>query len=159
MSSSLIGKPAPIISLPNIRGGQYELPLGHKPIALFFFPKAGTSGCTTEVCSFRDAQKENVTFQRYPDLEIVGVSADPVAKGLSFADQHNLPFPLLSDEKGSARKAYGVEKSLFGLADGRETFFIDRRGIVKGTHRGLVNAKAHVQFIEQMLKEAGEETQ
>jgi peroxiredoxin Q/BCP len=39
---------------------------------------------------------------------------------------------VLSDADGIARKAYGVGRAFFGLADGRETFFIDAKGIVRG---------------------------
>lgn len=58
--------------------------------------------------------------------------ADPTAKQASFADQHNLKYPILSDADGAARKAYGVGKAFFGMAEGRETFFIDAKGIVRG---------------------------
>ena len=74
----LIGKPAPVLSLPNADGTTYELKPGAegKPTAVFFYPKAGafpcslltrsvchltwgpcigTYGCTREVCGFRDA--------------------------------------------------------------------------------------------------------
>ena len=75
----LIGKPAPVLSLPNADGTSYEIKPGAegKPTAVFFYPKAGafplsttwslvspvrnirpctgTYGCTREVCGFRDA--------------------------------------------------------------------------------------------------------
>jgi thioredoxin-dependent peroxiredoxin len=28
---------------------------GKSPVVLFFYPKAGTPGCTAEACAFRDA--------------------------------------------------------------------------------------------------------
>jgi peroxiredoxin len=59
---------------------------------------------------------------------------DPTAKQASFADQHNLRYPILSDADGAARKAYGVGKAFFGMAEGRETFFIDAKGIVRGVY-------------------------
>ncbi len=58
------------------------------------FPQANTKGCTMEACAFRDAKKENVTFRRHPELEVVGVSADDTAKQASFADQFNLLNPM-----------------------------------------------------------------
>lgn len=88
-----------------------------------------------EACAFRDAKKDNVTFKRHPELEVVGVSADDTAKQASFADQYNLPYPIVSDKDGVARKAYAVDKAFFGLSDGRETFFIDRQGVVRGVCR------------------------
>lgn len=55
--SPLIGKPAPSITLLNYDGAEYTLTPGQDgiPIALFFYPKAGTYGCTKEACIFRDA--------------------------------------------------------------------------------------------------------
>ena len=58
--------------------------------------------------------------------------ADNLAKQSSFADQHNLPYPLLCDTEGVARTAYNVGRAFFGMSDARETFFIDEKGIVAG---------------------------
>jgi len=73
----MIGKPAPALTLPSTPSGEpYALPIGEKAIALFFFPKANTMGCTKEACAFRDARQDNPTFKRYGDdkLVVVGVS-------------------------------------------------------------------------------------
>jgi peroxiredoxin Q/BCP len=45
-----------------------------------------------------------------------------------------LKYPILSDQDGAARKAYAVGKAFFGMAEGRETFFIDAKGIVRGVY-------------------------
>ncbi len=71
-----------------------------------------------EACAFRDAQSSNTTFNRHPDLVVVGISGDGTAKQASFADEHKLPYPILSDTDGVARKAYGIGKAFFGLAEG-----------------------------------------
>ncbi|GFZ51381.1 hypothetical protein JCM24511_09143 [Saitozyma sp. JCM 24511] len=150
--SDLVGHPAPPLELPSIPDGQpFKLPIGEKPIAMFFFPTAGSTGCTMEACAFRDAQVENVTFKRHPDLCVVGISGDPTAKQASFADQHNLKYPILSDADGAARKAYGVGKAFFGMAEGRETFFIDAKGIVRGVYVKNLGFHAHVDFVEKQL--------
>ncbi|KAK4687003.1 hypothetical protein P7C73_g3115, partial [Tremellales sp. Uapishka_1] len=177
--STLIGKPAPPLELPSIPNGDlYKLPIGEKPIALFFvcyphlscpspfhsdysaqFPQAGTTGCTKEACAFRDAQKSNTTFKRFEgDLEVVGISSDATAKQASFADEYNLPYPLISDKDGAARKAYDVGGFLFGMVPGRETFFIDRKGIVRGVCDSNIDFKAHTKFVEKQLKEMEKET-
>ena len=59
-------------------------------------------------------------------------STDSTSAQASFADSNNLPYPVLSDSKDTTRKAYKVSKDFFGLAPGRETFFIDAKGIVRG---------------------------
>lgn len=41
----------------------------------------------------------------------------------------SLPYPLLSDEGGKLRKAFGISKSFF-IIPGRATFVIDKAGKV-----------------------------
>lgn len=149
----MIGKQAPALELPSTTGGTYKLPVGQKPIALFFFPKAGTAVCTAEACSFRDAQADNVTFKRHPELEVVGISTDSITAQTTFADENKLSYPVLSDEKNEARKAYGVNKQLLGLAPGRETFFIDAKGVIRGVCDSAFSSGAHLKFVEKMLQD------
>lgn len=56
---ALIGKEAPSVTLTNYDGEQYTLKYGAEqggiPVVVFFYPKAGTYGCTKEACQFRDA--------------------------------------------------------------------------------------------------------
>jgi len=56
-------------------------------------------------------------FQR-SSVSIYGISQDKVEKQKEFVDQHGLPYPILSDSKGDARKAYQVEKGMMGLTEG-----------------------------------------
>ncbi|WWC92442.1 uncharacterized protein L201_007400 [Kwoniella dendrophila CBS 6074] len=156
--SDLIGKRAPSLELPSIPNGDlYRLPIGEKPIALFFFPAANTPGCTREACSFRDAQVENITFKRNPNLVVVGISGDATTKQSSFADQYKLPYPILSDITNEARKLYGVGKAFLGLTPGRETFFIDDKGIIKGVCDKSIDVNGHIKFVEKHLLELEKE--
>ena len=96
-------------------------------IALYFYPKDGTPGCTTEACEFRD----NIFAFRNANCEILGVSLDDAESHAEFAEKHGLPFPLLADTNGVAADAYGVKTKLFGLTLAkRETFLIDPDGRV-----------------------------
>ncbi|KAJ9104133.1 hypothetical protein QFC19_004117 [Naganishia cerealis] len=121
MPHPLIGKPAPPLTLPSTPDGTpYTLPIGQKPIAIFFFPKAFTTGCTKEACAFRDAKKDNIVFQGTgsDELEVVGISRDAVEKQTRFVDEHKLNYRILSDPNGAARKSYSVSKAALGLIDG-----------------------------------------
>ncbi|KAK1923182.1 thioredoxin-like protein [Papiliotrema laurentii] len=153
MPHPMIGKPAPPISLPDTKGQTYTVPIGQKPVAVFFFPKAGTAVCTAQACSFRDAKADSITFKRYPELEVVGISADSTSAQASFADTNNLEYPILSDPKDETRKAYKVSRDFFGLAPGRETFFIDTKGIVRGVCESALSGAAHAAFVEKILAE------
>jgi len=149
---TLIGKPAPSISLPDSKGETFTLKPGDQglPIALFFYPKSGSYGCTKEACQFRDAIAEKDTFKSTKVL-IVGVSPDPVEKQALFVEKQKLTYPVLSDENGEGRKAYGVGKGLFGLSESRVTFIIDDKGIVRDVLDAHMNFGAHSKFVSSWL--------
>lgn len=115
----LIGKQAPSITLPSATSESYTLSpgtTGH-PLALFFYPAAGTYGCTREACSFRDALSNSKVYKD-TGCEVVGISGDPVTKQKKFVDEQGLGYPVLCDTEGKARKDYSVGKALFGLSEG-----------------------------------------
>jgi len=151
---ALIEKTAPTITLPNSDGSDYTFTPGQsgRPTALFFYPESGSFGCTKEVCQFRDALSEEGVF-RATNVEVIGVSPDPVAKQKAFVEKQKVTYPILSDEKGEARKAYHVGKGLMGLtASSRVTFIIDSDGIVRDVLDSTINYNAHHKFVEKWLK-------
>jgi peroxiredoxin Q/BCP len=83
-----------------------------KKLVLYFYPKADTSGCTTEAKDFTRLHKDFVKAS----VAVVGVSADPVKKQDAFKAKHSLATPLASDESHEMLMAYGVwgEKSMYG---------------------------------------------
>jgi peroxiredoxin len=124
------------VSLQDYRG---------KKIVLYFYPKDGTSGCTTEALGFKDITKE---FEKEGAV-ILGVSKDSVKSHQKFKEKHQLPFTLLSDPEGKVLEKYGVwkQKSLYGktfMGIERTTFLIDKNGIVRRIYR-KVNPKGHAQ--------------
>lgn len=124
------GSKAPAFSLPRDGGGTVALAdFAGKKLVLYFYPRADTSGCTTEAIDFSRLRGD---FAR-AGTEIVGVSADPVAAQDKFKTKHKLSIALGSDEKHRALEAYGVwqEKSLYGrkfLGIARTTFLIGADG-------------------------------
>ncbi|KAJ7935607.1 thioredoxin-like protein [Mycena leptocephala] len=105
---TLIGKPAPAITLPNYDGESFTLTPGEngKPIIIFFYPNPGSSGCNKEACQFRDAIAEKVAFKA-DKVEVIGISPVSVERQKAFVEKHKLTYPALSDSKGEAAKAYG----------------------------------------------------
>lgn len=99
--------------------------LARGPLVLFFYPKAGTSGCTAESCHFRDLAGE---FERL-GASCVGISADGVDAQARFDEQHGFGYPLLSDPDRSIAKAFGVKRA-GPLPNRRATFVIDSDGTV-----------------------------
>ena len=102
-----------------------------KRVVLFFYPKADTSGCTTEACEFRDA------FPRFGALDavILGISPDSVQDQAKFRKKFSFPYNLLADTGHTIADAFGVwkEKSMYGkkyMGVERTTFLIDENGTI-----------------------------
>lgn len=117
---------APSFSLPQAGGGKASL-AGFKgqKLALYFYPKADTEGCTREAMDFSALAK---AFAK-AGTAVLGVSADAVARLDAFRAKHKLTVPLGSDENLAMLKAYGVwvEKSMYGrtfMGVARTTFLI-----------------------------------
>jgi len=148
--SLAIGDRAPDFRLPALRGGEVGLSdfFGKKNVVLFFYPKDETLGCTAEACSFRDAYKDFLEA----GAEVIGISSDSIESHAKFAEHHHLPMQLLADVGGRVRAQYGVKASL-GLFDGRETFIIDKQGIVRHVFRSQVQVRRHVAESLDVLKQ------
>lgn len=103
-----------------------------RKIALYFYPKDNTSGCTAEACSLRDGYED----LREAGYEIIGVSKDSAKSHKGFIEKHNLPFRLIADTENKLQELFGVwaEKSLYGrkyMGTLRQTFLIDENGKVE----------------------------
>ncbi|MBV9864016.1 MAG: peroxiredoxin [Abitibacteriaceae bacterium] len=136
-----VGQPLPDFSLPmampNANGDISESTLTTQSargqsLVLFFYPKDATSGCTIEVCGFRDLYPE---FQK-ENVQVVGVSRDNIRSHIRFIQNQNLPYPLAADLGGELIKSWGllVNKTMYGKpVTGvlRTTLLIDREGIVR----------------------------
>jgi peroxiredoxin Q/BCP len=121
-----------------------------KWVALYFYPKDQTPGCTTEACEFRD----NIFAFREANAEIVGISVDDLDSHKKFSEKHGLPFPILADDSKETARRYGVLKSYLGAMElaRRDTFLIDPQGrIVK--YYAEVEPKGHSQSVLRDIKE------
>jgi len=87
---------------------------------LFFYPKAGTPGCTKQVCAFRDSVKTI----RGEGAEVYGISADTVEDQAAFHQEHQLAFTLLADPDGTVIEAYGAKMPILNMSK-RWRFIID----------------------------------
>ena len=127
------GMKAPDFSLPSQDGGKVKLSdFRGKKIALYFYPKDETSGCTTQACNIRD----NWEALKKKGIHVFGVSKDSIESHKKFSEHHKFSFPILSDEKMETLQKYGVwkEKSMYGktfLGIHRTTFLIDENGKIR----------------------------
>jgi peroxiredoxin Q/BCP len=135
-----VGQPAPEFELPDQVGQLHSLEdYRDQWVVLYFYPKYETPGCTTEACEFRD----NIFAYKKLNSQILGVSLDDVESHQGFAEQYDLPFPLLADSDGVAADAYGVKTRMFGMSLAkRQTFLIDPAGNI-AKHYEKVKPKTH----------------
>jgi peroxiredoxin Q/BCP len=121
-----VGQPAPAFKLQDQDGKWRSLSdYQGKWVALYFYPKDDTPGCTTQACGFRD----NIFAFNKEGAVILGISVDDVASHKKFAEKHGLPFTLLADSDKTVAKEYGVLKN-YGVIEvaRRDTFLIDPQG-------------------------------
>jgi peroxiredoxin Q/BCP len=124
-----VGDSAPDFTLPDQEGNDVTLSDIDGPVALYFYPRADTPGCTIQACGVRD---HDADYQA-AGVTVIGVSPDPVSAVAKFAEKFDLRFPLLADEDHAVAEDYGVwgEKSMYGktyMGVQRATFIIDRDG-------------------------------
>lgn len=133
------GDPAPEFELPNQDGDAVVLSeFEGQRVVLYFYPKAGTEGCTLEAQEFDESWEE---FERR-DIQVLGVSTDSVEEIAAFRDDLGLPFSLLSDEDGSVAKEYetfgttDVDGETFEIAF-RNTYVIEPDGTIGAAYEGV----------------------
>ena len=118
-----------------------------RKIALYFYPKDNTSGCTAEACSLRDGYDE----LKKAGYEIIGVSKDSAKSHRGFIEKQNLPFRLIADTDTTLQQQFGVwaEKKMYGrtyMGTLRYTFLIDENGVIEKVIE-KVDTKNHAQQI------------
>jgi thioredoxin-dependent peroxiredoxin len=142
MSPVSVGSPVPDFSLPDQHGNMFHLSslVGKKNVVIYFYPKDSTPGCTREACGF---QARHTLFEEH-DAVVVGISADDAKSHEAFAERFGLTFPLLSDRDHRVRKLFGVSTGIFGIAAGRETFVVNKRGILVHRFNSMLQAERHI---------------
>lgn len=136
-----VGDPAPPFVATTGDGSTVRLAdyLGQQGVVLFFYPRNGTPVCTKQACAFRDS------YAQFADagFEVLGVSSGSRESHRTFAEQHRLPFPLISDADGALRALYGVP-NLLGLIPRRTTYVIAPDGEIRLIFSALFASHEHV---------------
>jgi len=95
--------------------------LGH-PAVLFFYPKAGSPGCSIESREFARLHEQFAAA----GVRVVGISVDSLSAQARFRETCELPFELVGDAEGEIGRRFGVLGAL-GMAR-RTTFLVDAEG-------------------------------
>ncbi|NNK99489.1 MAG: peroxiredoxin [Xanthomonadales bacterium] len=144
-----VGAAAPGFNLQDQNGEWHALDnFQGKWLAVYFYPKDDTPGCTTEACNFRD----NIYAFKAIGAEVVGISVDDVESHKEFSDKYKLPFTILADEDGETAEAYGVlrDYKLIKLAS-RQSFLVDPEGNV-AKHYADVDPDTHTDEVLADIK-------
>jgi peroxiredoxin Q/BCP len=144
-----VGSKAPNFELQDQNGKWHKLSdYSGKWLAVYFYPKDDTPGCTTEACSFRD----NIFAFEAIGANVVGISVDDVDSHKKFSDKYKLPFTILADSGSETSKAYGVlrDYKLMKIAS-RQSFIIGPDGNV-AKHYEKVDPDTHTEEVLSDLK-------
>ena len=145
-----VGSDAPSFNLQDQNGEWHALgDYRGQWLAVYFYPRDDTPGCTTEACNFRD----NIYAFKAIGAAVVGISVDDVDSHKEFSDKYKLPFTILADEDGKTAKTYGVLKDykLLKLAS-RQSFLVNPEGkIVK--HYADVDPDEHTDQVLADIKD------
>jgi len=151
-----VGKAAPGFNLQDQNGEWHDLQdYQGSWLAIYFYPKDDTPGCTTEACNFRD----NIYAFKAIGASVVGISVDDVESHKEFSGKYKLPFTILADEDGATARAYGVLRDwkLIKIAS-RQSFLVDPSGVIV-KHYEDVDPDTHTQQVladlEALMAEAG----
>ncbi|MBK9751778.1 MAG: thioredoxin-dependent thiol peroxidase [Chloroflexi bacterium] len=148
-----IGETAPDFALPNQDGNTVRLSdFRGKKVVLFAYPKAGTSGCTTQACGFRD---------QFPKMEangvvVLGISPDAPKDQKKWAVKEGLQYNLLCDTDHQVLEAWGAwgEKSMYGkkyMGVVRSHWVIDEHGVIIDEQLGV----SATESVEKAVKSLG----
>ncbi len=149
-----INSKAPIFNLPSSYNQNFEINKNlNQYLALYFYPRDNTPGCTNEAKDFSKLYKE---FKKL-DCEVIGISKDNIQSHKKFIDKFKIPFQLLSDEKMVVLKKYGVwgEKSMYGkkfMGIKRTTVLINPKGKILKIWNN-VKVTDHAKEVLNFLKE------
>jgi peroxiredoxin Q/BCP len=144
-----VGTPAPAFHLQDQNGDWHDLSdYRGKWLAVYFYPKDDTPGCTTEACNFRD----NIYAFKAIGAEVVGISVDDVDSHADFSKKYKLPFVILADHTGETARSYGVLRDwkLTKIAS-RQSFLVNPEGVIV-KHYEDVDPDTHTQQVLADLK-------
>ena len=70
----------------------------------------------------------------------------------AFKEKYGLPYTLLSDEGNKLRKEWGVPSDFFGALAGRQTYVVNRQGIVQYVYNNQFQPEKHIDETLKVLQ-------
>jgi len=154
MKTLQAGDKAPLFSLPNQDNETVSLSdFSGKKVLVYFYPKAMTPGCTVQARGLRDIKQQLDD----KNVEVLGISPDPVKRLPKFIEKEELNFTLLSDEDHSVAEAFGVwglKKFMGKEYDGihRISFIIDENGVIEQVFNKFKTKEHHTVILDYLAQ-------
>ncbi|ONI17123.1 hypothetical protein PRUPE_3G139200 [Prunus persica] len=105
--------------------------LSYRELKIWFVNKPFVKLRTRDSASLslvRDSSSLSLSFA-YATSPLLRLTS--IAPRQAFAKKYKLPHTLLSDEGNKVRKEWGVPSDLFGTLPGRQTYVLDKDGVVQ----------------------------
>lgn len=143
-----LGSIAPEFYGVDQRGASHSLALLLEKgrLVLYFYPRDFTRVCTTQVCLFRDTADQLSALS----ASVCGVSTDSADTHRRFADEYQVPFPLLADPDGQISRSYQADRWLLNLSK-RITYVIGTDRKILGAFHHELSAEKHLADVNRTL--------
>ncbi|MBI3884409.1 MAG: peroxiredoxin [Opitutae bacterium] len=108
---------------------------------VYFYPRAGTSGCTAQGCSLRD----DYAVLTKKGVAVIGVSTDDTAAQTKFKAEQHFPFTLIADPDKTVINAFGVPTKripALGEIAMRQAYLIKDGKIIYTDYKGTTSKQA-----------------
>ncbi len=125
---------------------------GRKHVVLAFYPFDFSPVCSLQLPGLQNRLAE---IQKL-DGEVLGISVDSKWAHRVFAQQLGLTFPLLSDFKREAARAYGVLRE--GGFSERALFVVDKEGIIRYAYVSDLNQAPDNEPVLETLRQLNRQT-
>ena len=150
-----VGSFAPDFTLPSTAGRDFCLSRDakDKSCIIYIYPQDFTPICTEQACAFKDAFE---TF-RDLDIDVYGLSRDPIEEHLRFKESYNLPFELISDVEGKVLRSYGIivplskYTKMFNFTK-RVTYLLNKDHKIISVYQNAFFPKKHIEALIEKLK-------
>lgn len=147
-----VGTKAPDFTLLDQDGNEVSLSdFRGKKVALYFYPKDSTPGCTKQACAYQSSLNDFID----KDVKVIGISKDSVKSHKNFSTKQGLTFTLLSDPELIAIQAYDVwkEKKMYGkvsMGVVRSSYLIDENGIIEKVYEKVKPDMNAIEMLKDM---------
>ncbi|XP_058180639.1 peroxiredoxin Q, chloroplastic-like isoform X2 [Rhododendron vialii] len=106
--------------------------------------------------TLKDQEGRNVTLSKFKGKPVVvyfyPADETPGCTKQAFAKKYRLPYTLLSDEGNKIRKEWGVPADLFGTLPGRQTYVLDKNGVVQLIYNNQFQPEKHIDETLKILQ-------